>query len=131
MELEEKVAALKKDVLKEQSEEQKQKVIRLKEIEKYLADYKNERLETVKEEIEKMTKTSYKQHDELAELNEEYHKKMVALQEKEYKVETDRRSVDLLEQQVALLQEQIARFTDVEAENHRLSMKLAQSDSSF
>jgi len=117
---------LKKETIVAQDELSKLKLAKYKEIEAELESYKEVRFDSVKKDIERMTTTSHKQFDELVELNREYNTRMLALQELALQVESDKRNINVMEQQIALLQEQLNNYTDVEAENHKLSLRLVE-----
>ncbi|MCL1862179.1 MAG: hypothetical protein FWF78_01270 [Defluviitaleaceae bacterium] len=82
----------------------KTKLEKLAEIEEYLANYKHERLENIKSDIDRQSKANYKQVDELAAMNDDYNKRMLKLQEMTLAVEADMRLVEFKNRQISMLQ---------------------------
>ncbi|MCL1843304.1 MAG: hypothetical protein FWF79_05785 [Defluviitaleaceae bacterium] len=82
------------------------KLAKLSEIETYLDSYKNERLASIQEDIARQSKTSYRQAEELAELNEDYNRRLAKLREAELSVEADKQTIEFKNKQIEMLQQQ-------------------------
>jgi len=95
---EDKLAEIHKEVIKAQDELSRLKLTKLSEIELYLETYKQERLDNIKNDLDRHQKAGYKQIDELAVLNDDYNKRMKELQELSISLEADKRSAYFREQ---------------------------------
>ncbi|MCL1846286.1 MAG: hypothetical protein FWF77_10325 [Defluviitaleaceae bacterium] len=89
----------------------KMKLTKMSEIEKELEQYRRERLDAIKEDIERQSKAQYKQLDELVTLNEDYNKRMARLNEMKMAVDTEMRTIEFKNKQIAVLS---ARNKEVE-----------------
>lgn len=80
------------------------KLQKFKATEAELEAYKKERLQAIQEDIERQSKTHYKQLDELAALNADYNKRARELQELALSVEADMRLIEFKNKQIDMLQ---------------------------
>jgi hypothetical protein len=102
----------------------KLKLQKLEEVDKYLEEYREEKLRQAQEDIEKQTNSLYKRLDELAELNIDYNKKVKEFDEKIVSFEADTHNLYLKEKLAAEEQNSYKNMVENEREFHRKEMSL-------
>ena len=113
----------------------KMQMEKISEIERELETYKKERMKSILEDIERQSKASYKQMDELATLNDDYNKRMMELQERSLTVEAEMRVIEFKNKQIKILHERnlgmiklLAKYKNVDMPNSENETETAKEN---
>lgn len=100
------------------------KLAKLKEVERDLEEYREEKMRQINAEAERQIEGNYRRIEELAALNEEYNRRAAELDERALLLESEKRSLQLKEQLINEEQMDYKNLIESEKQFHRKEMAL-------